>query len=101
MTALGRAVLGSEETIRGMPRSVLTGYMGRNYSHGNIVVAATGKLEHAAILDLVGRHFSDLPTGTASPFESGVFDPPKRVAGIKVADVDELVAKLKALGVAA
>lgn len=30
-----------------------------------------------------------------------VSEPPKRTAGIKVADVDELVAKLKALGVAA
>jgi electron transfer flavoprotein beta subunit len=30
-----------------------------------------------------------------------VAEPPKRVAGIKVADVDELVAKLKAMGVAA
>ena len=30
-----------------------------------------------------------------------VEEPPKRVAGVKVADVDELVAKLKALGVAA
>ncbi|ARS28456.1 electron transfer flavoprotein subunit beta/FixA family protein [Sphingomonas sp. KC8] len=30
-----------------------------------------------------------------------VSEPPKRVAGVKVADVDELVAKLKALGVAA
>lgn len=30
-----------------------------------------------------------------------VSDPPKRTAGVKVADVDELVAKLKAMGVAA
>ncbi len=30
-----------------------------------------------------------------------VVEPPKRIAGIKVADVDELVAKLKTLGVAA
>src|SRR6202008_3848176 len=30
-----------------------------------------------------------------------VAEPPKRSAGVKVADVDELVAKLKALGVAA
>ena len=29
-----------------------------------------------------------------------VVEPPKRTAGVKVADVDELVAKLKALGVA-
>ncbi|MGD9811949.1 MAG: electron transfer flavoprotein subunit beta/FixA family protein, partial [Sphingobium sp.] len=30
-----------------------------------------------------------------------VEEPPKRQAGVKVADVDELIAKLKALGVAA
>jgi len=30
-----------------------------------------------------------------------VAEPPKRSAGVKVADVDELVAKLKAMGVAA
>ena len=30
-----------------------------------------------------------------------VVEPPKRQAGIRVADVDELVSKLKALGVAA
>jgi predicted Zn-dependent peptidase len=58
--ALGRAVLGSEEGIRSMPRSVLTGYMGRNYTNSNVVVAATGKLRHAEILDLVHKHFSDL-----------------------------------------
>jgi len=29
-----------------------------------------------------------------------VVEPPKRTAGVKVADVDELVTKLKALGVA-
>jgi len=71
--SLGRAVLGSAEVIRGMGRSVLTGYMGRNYSHRNIVVAATGKLEHAAILDLVGRHFGDLPAGEARPVEAATY----------------------------
>ncbi|PZR46563.1 MAG: electron transfer flavoprotein subunit beta, partial [Stutzerimonas stutzeri] len=30
-----------------------------------------------------------------------VAEPPKRSAGVKVADVDELVGKLKAMGVAA
>ena len=52
------------------------------------------------------------PLATKAPADYGVditprletikvSEPPKRVAGIKVADVDELVAKLKALGVAA
>jgi electron transfer flavoprotein beta subunit len=51
------------------------------------------------------------PLATKSPADYGVditprlttlkvVEPPKRTAGVKVADVDELVAKLKALGVA-
>jgi predicted Zn-dependent peptidase len=67
---LGRPVLGSEDGIRGMPRSTLMGYMRRHYAHENCVIAAAGKLEHEAILDLVRRHFSDLPS-----------DPPPAMAG--------------------
>jgi electron transfer flavoprotein beta subunit len=45
---------------------------------------------------------ADYGVDTAPRLETvTVSEPPKRVAGIKVADVDELVAKLKALGVAA
>jgi predicted Zn-dependent peptidase len=58
---MGRPVLGSEDGIKGMPRSMLTGYMKRHYAHSNVVIAAAGKLEHANILDLVGKHFTDLP----------------------------------------
>ena len=46
-----------------MSRSILTGYMRQHYSAGNVVVAAAGNLEHGQILDLVGRHFADLPGG--------------------------------------
>jgi electron transfer flavoprotein beta subunit len=52
------------------------------------------------------------PLATKAPADYGVditprlttlkvAEPPKRSAGVKVADVDELVAKLKAMGVAA
>jgi predicted Zn-dependent peptidase len=58
---LGRPILGSEEGIRQMPRAMLTGYMKQHYGAGNVVVAAAGNLEHNQILDLVGRHFADLP----------------------------------------
>jgi len=71
--SLGRAVLGSADAIRGMGRSVLTGYMGRNYIPKNIVVAATGKLDHEAVLDLVGKHFGDLPAGIASRFDDATY----------------------------
>src|ERR1700675_3494355 len=71
--ALGRPVLGSEEVIRNMPRSALTGYMGRNYTNSNVVVAATGKLRHEEVLDLVQRHFADLPSSTASRFDDATY----------------------------
>jgi predicted Zn-dependent peptidase len=58
---MGRPVLGTEEIIRNMPRSEIQGYMRRNYAAGNVVVAATGALEHDRVVDLVSRHFADLP----------------------------------------
>ena len=71
--SLGRAVLGSAEAIRNMPRSVLTGYMTRNYTNSNVVVAATGKLRHAEILDLVQKHFADLPGSAPPRFENATY----------------------------
>ena len=57
---LGRPVLGSEQAIRSMPRTMLTGYMRRHYAAPNVVVAAAGALTHQQVLDLVNVHFADL-----------------------------------------
>ncbi len=70
---LGRPILGSEEGIRQMPRTTLTGYMQRHYGAANVVVAAAGKLEHQQILDLVGQHFADLPTSVPPSMASSVY----------------------------
>jgi predicted Zn-dependent peptidase len=58
---LGRPVLGSEQGIRSMPRTMLTGYMRRHYAAPNVVVGAAGALTHQQVLDLVNVHFADLP----------------------------------------
>ena len=58
---IGRPVLGSEDGIRAMPRTMLTGYMRRHYAASNMVVAAAGALTHEQMLDLVNVHFADLP----------------------------------------
>ena len=71
--ALGRPVLGPEDGIRNMPRSTLTGYMGRNYTNNNVVIAATGKLRHQEVLDLVQRHFADLPDHSPTTFDDAVY----------------------------
>jgi predicted Zn-dependent peptidase len=71
--ALGRPVLGFADVIKGMPRSTLTGYMGRNYACDSIVVAAAGNLRHETILDLVQTHFADLPGAARSQFDAAAY----------------------------
>jgi len=70
---LGRPILGSEEGIRQISRLTLTDYMQRHYAAGNIVVAAAGKLEHDSILDLVRRHFADLPSSLPPRMASAAY----------------------------
>lgn len=67
---LGRPVLGAEDGIRSMSRATLMGYMKRHYAHSNCVVAAAGKLEHSAIVDLVKGHFADLPVDPPPAMET-------------------------------
>jgi predicted Zn-dependent peptidase len=59
---MGRPVLGTEEIIRNMARGEIAGYMRDHYAAGNVVVAATGALQHDHVVDLVQKHFADLPT---------------------------------------
>jgi predicted Zn-dependent peptidase len=58
---MGRPVLGTEARIRGMKRDTLMTYMRRHYASANTVVAAAGNLEHDRFLELVEKHFVDLP----------------------------------------
>ncbi|MGE0418952.1 MAG: M16 family metallopeptidase [Acetobacteraceae bacterium] len=70
---LGRPVLGAEDGIRSMSRATLMGYMKRHYAHSNCVVAAAGKLEHSAIVDLVKGHFADLPVDPPPAMETASY----------------------------
>jgi len=58
---MGRPVLGTEQIIRGMKREALPGFMRQHYTPENMVIAACGNLEHERVVDLVQRHFADLP----------------------------------------
>jgi len=71
--AMGRPVLGTEETIKAMPRDALAGYMRRHYGHRRTVVAAAGAIEHADLLALVNRHFSDLPEAVTAAAEPSIY----------------------------
>ena len=58
---MGRPTLGTEETVKAMTRHALTGYMRHHYGPERMVVAAAGAVEHDTVVDLVKRHFADLP----------------------------------------
>ncbi|MDE2575993.1 MAG: insulinase family protein, partial [Rhodospirillales bacterium] len=70
---MGRPVLGTEARIRTMKRDTLMGYMRRHYAASNTVVAAAGNLAHDRFVDLVSRHFADLPSEPAPPALGGVY----------------------------
>ncbi|GBR00762.1 M16 family metallopeptidase [Acetobacter oeni] len=59
---MGLPTLGTESLIRDMSRDTLMSYMKTHYTPQNMVVAAAGNLHHNAVVDMVARHFEDLPS---------------------------------------
>ena len=70
---MGRPVLGTEESVREMPRAALMTYMRRHYSVGSTVLAAAGNLHHEQVLELARAHFADLPVAAPPPALPGVY----------------------------
>ncbi len=57
---VGRAVIGTTESIIGMARDTIAGYHRMHYEPRNVVVAAAGNLVHQQVVDLVSAR---LPAG--------------------------------------
>lgn len=64
---LGRSILGSEETVRGMPRSALLAFMAEHYVPANMILAAAGSVDHDRLVALAERWFGDRPAQPAPP----------------------------------
>ena len=58
---LGRSILGSPASVAAVTSESLRAFFGRSYVAGNLVVAAAGNVDHAALRDLVGESFGGLP----------------------------------------
>lgn len=61
---LGRAILGSEESIAAFDHDVLKGYMKQYYTGSNIVVSVVGNIEHARVVEAVKQTLGLIPKGT-------------------------------------
>jgi predicted Zn-dependent peptidase len=59
--ALGRPILGLPATVGEFNSGTLREYFDRVYRAGNLVIAAAGNVDHAAVRDLVADAFGGLP----------------------------------------
>ncbi len=64
---LGRPILGSVAAIQRLPRRTIWSYYRRHYQPDNLVIAAAGNIEHAAVVRLVKRAFKPLLGGDGEP----------------------------------
>jgi predicted Zn-dependent peptidase len=76
---LGRTILGTPSTVRSFDAGKLRDYLGRNYRAPDIVIAAAGAVDHAAVLAEVEKRFGSF-NGPASP----VPEPAKFGGGTRV-----------------
>ena len=70
----GRPILGDPANVSRLGRADLMKYHQATYLPAQTVVAATGRLRHQEVVDLVGRHFG--------PFENGASGRPRSAAAI-------------------
>src|SRR5689334_15437001 len=66
-TPLGRPVIGSVASIESLSRTAIAGYYRRRYTPDNMVVAASGGLDHGRLLRMVKKAFSGRLDGDVAP----------------------------------
>ena len=66
-TPLGRPILGSVDSINAITREQIAEHYAARYTPDNVVIAAAGSLDHAQVVELVGRAFAAAAAGHAWP----------------------------------
>lgn len=61
--AVGRSILGSEETVGNATSRHMRAFIDRHYRPERLVIAATGKIEHQQVVELAERWFGDIARG--------------------------------------
>jgi predicted Zn-dependent peptidase len=66
---MGWPVLGTAEVVGAMSRDVAFDYMRDHYVAGRMVMAAAGRVDHAALVDLAHESFGELSSGLPGDIE--------------------------------
>jgi predicted Zn-dependent peptidase len=70
---LGRPILGTPESVAGMPRAALCDFIDGHYAPGNVVFSASGAVTHDQLVELVSKAFAALPAGRSHTVEPARF----------------------------
>lgn len=89
-SGLGRAVLGSADIIRSIPRDRLTNYIDGHYAGPQMIFAAAGAVEHTQIVDFANQYLSKIPSTSktvtdAAQFHSGDMREAREIEQLHVA----------------
>ncbi|MGE5676018.1 MAG: M16 family metallopeptidase [Mycobacterium leprae] len=99
--ALGRPIVGTEETVQSFTREQILGYCASHYIPSNIVIAAAGNVEHQQVVDLVARAFDELGqrSGSVPDWPAAPTDPqgPRSILRVKEHEQVHLVVGMKGL----
>ena len=64
---IGRPILGTAKTVKSFTPDAIRAYLARNYHAGNMVLAASGAVDHDELVALATEHLSKLPAAPAKP----------------------------------
>jgi predicted Zn-dependent peptidase len=64
---IGRPILGTAKTVKGFTPDAIRAYLARNYHAGNMVLAASGAVDHDELVALAKAHLAKLPAAPTQP----------------------------------
>ena len=85
--SLGRPIEGTKATVLNFDQKTIAGFHAREFSPGNLVVAAAGNIDHDLLVELVSKAFAEFPAQNGSPLTDGS---PKAAAPIFIEQKAEL-----------
>jgi predicted Zn-dependent peptidase len=72
--AIGRSILGTEAVIERLPREALRSFVEAHYGPEALIVAASGKVEHEAIVAIAEARFGGLKRAARHPAEPSRYE---------------------------
>ncbi len=71
--AVGRAIAGSEESVRRIDRAAMLTYLGAHYVPANLVISVAGNITHAEVVRQAEALFGDLAAGAPAADDPAQF----------------------------